>query len=216
MSKQSKLEGMAAIKQGQIAALGASTDVTGNLYGVVCTIKNYNDPNYDTKLRALTAAVRLLKNKGYNLPDAITFHLSSDTNNPKAPTVAYARKQNNDVGVEVFLGVNAMYSEPTPMSEGIAHKVQKYALGDYTTTVAVHELGHVLHDLQSHDFFWGDGDLPLAGADVNTAFDEISAYAATNKKEVVAEVFAAHNMGLKFSGTAVSDLYARCQGPALL
>lgn len=216
MSKQTKLDGMAGIKIGQKTALGNGQSSTGNLHGVTCTIKNYNDPNYDTKLKALTLGVRILKDKGYNLPSDITFHLSSDASNPKAPTVAYARKQDNSVGVEVFLGVNAIFSEPTPMGEGIAHKIKKCALGDYTTTVVVHELGHVLHDLESHDFFWGEGDLPLTGGDVNTAFDEISAYAATNKKEVVAEVFAAHNMGLKFSGAAVSALYSKCQGPALL
>ena len=216
MSKQTKLDGMAGIKQGQKTALGNAQSSTGNLHGVACTIKNYNDPNYAAKLKALTQGVRILKDKGYNLPGEMTFHLSSDTTNPKAPTVAYARKQDNSIGVEVFLGVNAMFSEPTAMSEGIAHKVHKCALGDYTTTVVVHELGHVLHDLESHDFFWGEGDLPLTGGDVGTAFDQISAYAATNKKEVVAEVFAAHNMGLKFSGSAVSDLYGRCQGPALL
>lgn len=215
MTKEGKLRGMAKIKQGQIAALGTPTESTGNLYGVTCTIKNYNDPNYDTKLKSITAAFKLLNEKGYALPAAIAFHLSSATANQKAPTVAYARKQNDDVGVEVFLGVNSMYTEPTIISEGIAHKVHKFALGDYTTTVVVHELGHVLHDLESPEFFWGDGDEPLTGDDVMLAFQQISGYASTNKKEVVAEVFAAHNMGLKFSGTAVSDLYARCKGPGL-
>jgi len=216
MTKQAKLDGMASIKLGQKTALGLAQSSTGNLHGVSCTINNYGDPNYATKLKAVAEGVRILKKKGYALPDKIAFHLSSDSTNPKAPTVAYARKQDNTVNVEVFLGVNASYSEPTPMSEGIAHKVHKAGLGDYTTTVVVHELGHVLHDLESHDYFWGDGDKPLEGGDVGTAFGEISAYAATNKKEVVAEVFAAHNMGLRFSGTAVSDLYGRCQGPGLL
>ncbi len=49
-----------------------------------CTINNYSDPNYASKLKAVAAGVKLLKGKGYALPDRITFHLSSDSENPKA------------------------------------------------------------------------------------------------------------------------------------
>jgi hypothetical protein len=220
MPSQPVLDAMSQRKQGHVATVtggGAPTTSGRNVRGIGCVIKNYGDPNADAKMKAIDEAITILVNKGYNLPKTITFHLSShNAGFQKAPTEAFARKNDGNVGVEVFLGVNAVYSLPTPTSEGIAHKVHQYNLGNYVTTVAVHELGHVLHDLESTDYFWGAANDPLTGGDVMLAHKEISAYAATNKKEVVAEVFAAHNIGLKFHGNAVAELYARCQGPQLL
>lgn len=218
MPSDSVLESMAQRQQGHITTVSATaaTSTGRNVRGIGCKIYNYGDANAEAKIKAIDEAIGILVSKGYALPNTITFHLSSRSDNPKAPTEAFGRKRDGSVGVDVFLGVNAMFSAPTPQSEGIAHKIKQYSLGDYTTTVVVHELGHVLHDIESTDFFWStEAGANLKGSDVGVAFDQISAYAATNPKEVVAEVFAAHNMGLKFSGTAVGELYSKFSGPTL-
>lgn len=137
----------------------------------------------------------------------------------KAPTEAFARDMTGSLAVGVFLGVNAICSTgalQNGLKEGISHKVHQYNIEDYTTAVVIHELGHVLHDILSTDFFWGDGDKPMVGDDVIIAHSQISPYAATNKKEVVAEVFVAHHLGLKFSGSQVQQLYEKFEGPALI
>ncbi len=219
MPQQSILDSMASRQQGHVVTVssgGNPTSTARNVRGIGCRIFNYGDGAAQAKMLAIDAAVVLLAGKGYPLPKTITFHLSSRNDTLKAPTEAFARKQDGSVGVEVFLGPNAMFSPPTPVSEGIAHKIKQYAIGDYTTTVVVHELGHVLHDIESTDYFWSSAaGGNLKGGDVGVAFSEISAYAATNPKEVVAEVFAAHNMGLKFSGSKVQSLYAKFAGPKL-
>jgi hypothetical protein len=220
MPQQSVLDSMAVRKQGHmttVSAGGAATGTARNIRGIGCRIYDYGDDAADAKLAAIDAAVALLVEKGYALPKTITFHLSSHFEGmAKAPTEAFARAKDGSVAVEVFLGLNAIYSAPTAQSEGIAHKVKQYGIGDYTTTVVVHELGHVMHDTESPDYFWSaEAGAGLKGGDVGVAFSQISAYAASNPKEVVAEVFAAHNMGLKFSGSEVYALYQKFAGPRL-
>lgn len=222
MPQQQILDAMASRKQGfttMLSTASAADESTRNVGGVSCRILNYGDDNGDTKIAAIDAAVKLLTDKGYNLPNTVSFHLSSHSEGfQKAPTEAFARTKNGAVGVDVFLGVNSIYSAQAlqqGLKEGIAHKLNNYGLGDYTTAVAVHELGHVMHDVESTDFFWGEGDKPMQIDDVMIAHKQISPYSAVNKKEVVAEVFCAHNMGLKFHGPQVQSLYEKFEGPQL-
>lgn len=214
------LGAMSSRRQGFIHKLGNGVISSVNVGRAICRVINYGDPDYDKKLDSIKKGVKILSDKDYTFPLEITFHCSSMKEGfNKAPTEAFARDQNSDLSVGVFLGINAIYSPDAlkmGLKEGIAHKVNQYNLEDYTTAVVVHELGHVLHDMLSTDFFWGDGDKPLGGDDMMTAHSQISPYAATNKKEVVAEVFAAHHLGLKFSGSQVYDLYQKCKGPPLI
>jgi hypothetical protein len=80
------------------------------------------------------------------------------------------------------------------------------------TVTCIHEIGHHLHELSAGDVeFWGTGS-SLAGKPVNSA--ELSAYAGTNKKEFVAEAFAAMNIGRKLSPAAMQE-YLSYKGPTI-
>lgn len=80
------------------------------------------------------------------------------------------------------------------------------------TVTCIHEIGHHLHELSAGDVeFWGTGS-GLSGTPTNSA--EISAYAGTNKKEFVAEAFAAMNIGRKLS-SAVMQEYRSYKGPMI-
>ena len=204
---------------GTLSTASTATVSSRTIGGVTCSIHDYGDGDATAKKDAIAEAVQILTDKGYPLPNTITFHLSNLAEGwNKAPTEAFARAKDGSVSTEVFLGVNAVYgtgAAPGSPQEGIAHKVHQYNLGDYTTAVCVHELGHVLHDVESKDFFWGAADQPMDGGDAETAYKQISGYSSVNKKEVVAEVFCAHNMGLKFHGKEVQALYDKFQGPTL-
>lgn len=78
------------------------------------------------------------------------------------------------------------------------------------TVTCIHEIGHHLHELAAGDVeFWGTGS-SLSGKPVNSR--ELSAYAGTNKKEFVAEAFAAMNIGRKLSDTVMNE-YKSYNGP---
>ncbi|MCC6781212.1 MAG: hypothetical protein IT457_00090 [Planctomycetes bacterium] len=80
------------------------------------------------------------------------------------------------------------------------------------TVTCIHEIGHHLHELSAGDVeFWGTGS-SLSGRPVNAA--ELSQYAGTNKKEFVAEAFAAMNIGRKLSAAAMKE-YRDYNGPMI-
>lgn len=221
MPSQSVLDSMDTRRVGAMNLIQSvpGQSMARNIRGIGCVIYNYGDPNAQTKISAIDAGVALLATKGYALPNRITFLLSNTAQGfNKAPTEAYARNKRGEVAVNVFLGVNAVWDGGAVVgSEGIAHKLDRKKKGTYSTTVVVHELGHVLHDVLSTDYFWStEAGGVLTGGDVTTAFKEISPYAATNPKEVVAEVFCAHNMGYKLSTSKVRPLYTKFHGPPLL
>ncbi len=197
------------------AAGGKSTTSNSTIRGVQCSFKDYGDPHYDTKKDAVDAALNLLADKGYTLPTAVTFHLShrNEGFGKQATTAAWTHKEDGSEGPEMMLGLNAMPGKGGG-PRGIAHVISENSLGDYTTCVVVHELGHILHAIQSKDYFYDHGDEPPT-PHTETAYMKVSPYASSNKKEVVAEVFAAHNMGLKFHGTEVMAMYDAFEGPAL-
>lgn len=87
---------------------------------------------------------------------------------------------------------------------------QAHYLYERETVTCIHEIGHHLHALSAGDVEFFGSDSKLAGWPVNAA--EISAYAGTNKKEFVAEAFAAMNIGRKLSN-AVMEEYKQYDGP---
>ena len=81
------------------------------------------------------------------------------------------------------------------------------------TAIVVHEIGHLLHEAEDDAAFWGpipvfpDGLTPLE------IYQNVSAYAASNSKKLVAEVFLGRVFGVNYPGN-IMDAYRDLGGPA--
>lgn len=81
----------------------------------------------------------------------------------------------------------------------------------HATTVVIHEIGHVLHDVQNPGLFW-DYKLGRPGAGGWLAIaTSVSHYATQNPLEFVAETFAGRLSGKTYAGVAAP--YAAVGGP---
>lgn len=179
--------------------------------GVTCDIyQGANDAAADTKLAAIQKGVKRVVDAGYAFPNGIRFYTSSI---PGFQSVAYHRdlaagSGTNRISV-VLLGASSVDTRGMVGRQGVAEQVANGSAETYCEAVVVHELAHNLHEQLSGDFFWTPG--ANEPPNVNLAMD-ISQYAATNKKEVVAEYFTGRRFGLTYS-SAVDAMYGTYQGP---
>jgi hypothetical protein len=191
----------------QIGSVKVYQQETLNVAGV--TLKCYfdtSDPDRADKRTGIDAGVRRVVGLGYRFPNGITFYCS---NVGGFQSVAFHRQIGGARKTTVLLGPSSVNTAGMVGRQGIADQVANTSKSAYCAAVVVHELGHNLHELANEGFFWDAdaGGLPV----VDTAMT-VSQYAATNKKELVAEVFTGIAYGMTFP-PAVMTMYANYHGP---
>lgn len=181
------------------------------------------------KLEAIDKALRAVVAKGFELPD-LTFYCTSAAG---VPCVAYMGDVAGNPRYTVFMGPKTGQHNPqargpnggmpgglgTSGMRGIADQVydgtQRWfgnpKMHAHATTVVIHELGHVLHDVQSAAQFWDYKLNRDPGGYVNHA-SNVSHYATTNALEFVAETFAGVMSGKRYGGTGMAA-YGAVGGP---
>ena len=74
---------------------------------------------------------------------------------------------------------------------------------DKPTITCMHEIGHILNERNLGDTFWEKDSIMTGKA---TTGAEVSGYAAQNKKEFVAEVFAGLILGMTIQSSAYAGI----------
>jgi hypothetical protein len=185
-----------------------------------------------TKLKkeAVDKALKAIIKRGFVLPD-LTFYFSTAAG---VPCVAYMPEKAGAPDYTVFMGPKTGQHNPQVNKSpglkggmgqsgmrGVADQVYDGThrwfgnpkMHAHASCVVIHELGHVLHDLQSSALFW---DFKLSrpaanGGWLNNAM-KVSHYATTNPLEMVAETFAGVMCGKTYNG-AVGTSYQALGGP---
>jgi len=171
----------------QTAQVKAFVRVQGNYNGNAYTIfKDSNDGDADAKAAAVHNAVKAIVDKGLALPTGLRVYWDA---------LSYVI-----LGSAALVGGRADALSAT----GLAGK-------NKPTITCIHEIGHILHERGAGDSFWETGSA-LSGKAANGS--EVSGYAAQNKKEFVAEVFAGLILGKTFSPACMRE-YAALHGPAV-
>jgi len=188
----------------QTAQVKAFVRVQGNYNGNAYTIfKDSNDGDADAKAAAVHNAVKAIVDKGLALPTGLRVYC---TKAYEAQNRAFSRGVGWDALSYVILGSAALVGGRADAlsATGLAGK-------NKPTITCIHEIGHILHERGAGDSFWETGSA-LSGKAANGS--EVSGYAAQNKKEFVAEVFAGLILGKTFSPACMRE-YAALHGPAV-
>ncbi len=181
------------------------------------------------KVEAIDKALRAVIGAGFALVD-LTFYCTAADG---VPCVAYMGGTRGSAAYTVFMGAKTGQHNPQATRaqgikggigqsgmRGVADQVydgtQRWfgnpKMHAHATTVVIHELGHVLHDVQNPALFW-DFKLgrPGAGGWLAVA-PSISHYATQNPLEFVAETFAGRLADKPYAGVACP--YAAVGGPS--
>ncbi len=189
---------------GQTAQVKAFVRVPGNYNGEQYTIfKDFSDPNASEKEAAVHAAVKKIKDKGLALPNNLRVYCTKAyeaQNRAFSRTVGWAECANVILGPAALVGGRADALSATNL-----------AGCNKPTITCIHEIGHILHERSAGDSYWEKGST-LSGQAATAA--EVSGYAAQNKKEFVAEVFAGLILGKAFSHGVVQE-YLGLHGPVV-
>lgn len=183
------------------------------------------------KLEAIDKALRAIVAKGFELPD-LTFYCTSAEG---VPCVAYMGDLGGNPAYTIFMGpktgqhnpqaklaagaLQGGYGDKTKGPRGVADQVydgtQRWfgnpKMHAHATAVVIHELGHVLHDVQSAAQFW-DFKLGRDPGGYKELAVSVSHYAMNNALEFVAETFAGVMSGKRYTGTGMTA-YANVGGP---
>lgn len=157
------------------------------------------DPESGAKKIAIHRALGIIHGRGVSLPAKIDFYCS---NNWEMQNRAFHRDLNHDQASIVTLGTTA-----TKGGSGTGLSAMKIIGFDSATLIVLHEMGHNLHERSMGDRFWTDSWTGKVAS-----FAEISPYAATNKKEFVAEFFCGAMSGATYSSTCKAS-YLELGGP---
>ncbi len=188
----------------QTGQVKAFVQEKGNYKGQTYTIyKDSADPNLAAKVAAVHKAVKTIIDKGVKIPADLRIY---STNAFEAQNRAFSRDATWNPIAFVILGSAALVG-------GRADALSATGFGglDKPTITTIHEIGHILHERSSGDAFWATGSIIAGKAD---SAGRVTGYAAQNKKEFVAEVFAGLIIGKEFGGD-VLDEYQRYNGPKL-
>lgn len=175
--------------------------VTLNVY------RGFSDPLAEDKVIALRSAVgRVVRRTGIPMPNEITLYTSADTafvnvafqraiGGARTASIGLGGKLANPMSLPVGIatGIGAGNADPVPFIEA----------------VCVHEIGHILHEMEDAEFFWSQEANQLPAANLA---GQVSMYAGNNKKEYVAEVFTALVYGQALAQPVV-DQYLAYHGP---
>lgn len=202
-TRKAQLAGMeTSAFMGQTAQVKAFVRVEGNYHGELYTIfKDFSDKDAAAKEAAVHAAVKKIKDKGLALPNGLRVYC---TKAYEAQNRAFSRTIGWTECANVILG-------PAALVGGRADALSASGLGgcNKPTITCIHEIGHILHERSAGDAYWETGG-GISGAAANAA--EVSGYAAQNKKEFVAEVFAGLILGKPFSHACTQE-YLGLGGP---
>ena len=185
---------------------------------------------------SIERAVATVTAAGHALPP-LDFYLCADINIPNVAMKTYTGANATPV---IFLGPKMWAKNPMQpnsgnlVAGGIGTKGQRGIADqqyDGTSrffgnpgqkaqgeTIVIHELGHVLHEMNNPGVFWEDQQAAEAqnaspnGAGWADASVSVSAYAGKNPLEFVAEVFSGIVVGKNYAAT-VTGPYAALGGP---
>ena len=165
--------------------------------------KDHDDPAAITKAAAVHKAVKTIKDSGLTIPLGLRVYC---TKAYEAQNRAFSRGAKWSEVAIVILGKAALEGgRPDAMSATQANGFNK------PTITCMHEIGHILNERNLGDTFWEKDSIMTGKA---TTGAEVSGYAAQNKKEFVAEVFAGLMLGRTFSHPCMQE-YATLGGPQL-
>lgn len=163
--------------------------------------KDKDDGEATAKANAAKKAVKTIIDKGFDLPPDLRFYCTS---NYEVQNRAFNKDAAWNTVSWITLGTTALQGGRPDATSSM--NIAGFCKGDIT---CIHEIGHALHAAARGDDFH-DPAANLTGRAANAA--AVSGYAASNKKEFVAEVFAGLMVGRHFS-TAVMDEYMQYGGP---
>jgi hypothetical protein len=191
----------------QVGKVKVYRSQVADISGVNCTIyQNPDDPDCRIKMTGIEDGIKRVVDCGYDFPGGITFYTSSG---PGFQSAAFHRTHGGGRKVTVLLGDSCINTAGMVGKQGIADQVAIGSPVKYCAAVVVHELGHNLHEVANEGFFWDadGGTLPP-----NELASQVSQYAASSKKELVAEVFTGMAYGMIYK-PAIMQLYADYFGP---
>lgn len=165
------------------------------------------DKNKAKLVSAVKEAIAAIEKAGFKLPATIDFVLSSKA---AVRNVAFMGDEAGNRKATVFLGPKAL--EVTPKAQGPKGVADQIPNAKKAFAVTLHELGHVSHELMDEQGFWTLKDPKAQAAPPGEAAD-VSAYAAQNKLEFVAETFTAVLVSPKNYPQALWDAYDTLHGP---
>jgi hypothetical protein len=194
----------AFLRQTQGAKKGYKTE-DGVCHGQQYTIfKDKDDPNASAKAKAVHKAVEKIVLKGVAIPAGLKVYCTSFY---EAQNRAFSRDSAWNAVANVILG-------PAALVGGRADALSGTGAGgcNKPTITCIHEIGHVLHAHGAGDAFFETDSNIVAGPPVNAG--EVSGYAAQNKKEFIAEVFAGLILGITYSPNCMQE-YTTLSGPVV-
>lgn len=166
------------------------------------------DKNKAKLVTAIKEAIAAIEKAGFKLPAKIDFVLSTKDG---VRNVAFMGDEAGNRKATVFLGPQALTVTPPHVGpKGVADQIPNAKKG---FAVTLHELGHVAHELLDEQGFWTLKDPKVQNVPPGAAAD-VSAYAAQNKLEFVAETFTAVLVSPKKYPQEVFDAYDTLHGPS--
>jgi hypothetical protein len=216
-----QISGQIADLYGQIGAVKSWRSASHNASGVTVTVyrdENETDGQLADKIAAIDAAIAKVSAKGLALPNAIKVYCSGKEvcGTVQMKNVAFQRGISGTRDPTIVLSPKVLNAQWAAALNGMCTQVYDHTPVGLATAIVVHEIGHLLHEIADEDSFWGAA---VAFNSVNTAltpnviFQEVSAYAATNAKELVAEVFLGRVYGRAFT-PLIMNAYAALNGPS--
>ena len=211
-----QISGQIADLFGQIGAVKSWTKNTFKIGGVTIT-SFYDDTEHqhDEKMLAVDNAVMKVQSLGIGLPVSIKVYCTGSTNigTLQMKNVAFPRGIGGEQDAAMVLSPKVLDRAWAAGLNGVCTTVGENTPAGLCTAIVVHEIGHLLHESEDDAAFWGempgfpDGLTPL------DIYQSVSAYAATNTKELVAEVFLGRVFGKAYP-PKIMDAYRALGGPA--
>ena len=170
--------------------------------GQTCNFyKDTADGGANQKVACGKKAVQTIVDKGFDIPPGLRIYCTSAF---EAQNRAFNKDPAwNDVAY-ITLGTTALNGGRLDATSNM--NIPGFVKGDIT---CIHEIGHILHAHARGDDFH-DPTANLTGQAVNAG--AVSGYAAQNKKEFVAEVFAGLMVGRVFPNVVIEE-YMGYGGP---
>lgn len=198
--------------------------------------KDPSDPEKAVKVAGIKRGIEILIDRGVRIPTGLGIHLINDAIDPlrnpicvdkrgnaykvpylefpsstvdkcpKIPSaIAYKRTLNFAPAADIIIRSTQATKPPALSGSGFNGL-------DKTTITIIHEIGHILHERYAGEYFWTKA---LSGNVRNSqqVKQDVSQYAANNKREFVAEVFAGLIIGKKFPESVLAE-YREYRGPA--
>jgi hypothetical protein len=187
---------------------GFDRNVVYSQSGVTINFRaGFGDTFSEDKIAAMRSAIAKVDGLGLRLPNTIKVYTSSDQG---FVNVSFQRARGGHR--EASIGLGGKLAQPSSLPVGKATLHGTGPVRRYITAVCVHELGHILHELASEEFFWSTAANAITPGSLGTQAG--SMYAAANIREFVAEVFAGLVYGESFS-REVMEAYRNYHGPVV-